>query len=127
MTILCFYDYIYEDHDAIDDGRRAERSIRGLQIAARRICNVRRRTLDTCVAIASGAHAAANASHRRRTSSAANVRLPSYRSMKSFDVRNACGSARDAFMQRRPVRRMADALCAAAYRFRKTLVGQCDA
>ncbi|BAX63591.1 hypothetical protein BSFP_064640 [Burkholderia stabilis] len=30
MTILCFYDYVCEDDDAIDDGRRAERSIRGL-------------------------------------------------------------------------------------------------
>jgi hypothetical protein len=30
MTILCFYQYVCEDHDAIDDRRADERPIRGL-------------------------------------------------------------------------------------------------
>jgi len=100
MTILCFYGYICEDHDPIDDGRAGERPIRGLQIAARPICNVWRRKPGMCVTIASGTHAAANASLERRTSRTGNAWAPSYRSMKSFDVRNTCGPARDVFTQR---------------------------
>ncbi|WP_193102818.1 hypothetical protein [Burkholderia sp. Z1] len=127
MTILCFYGYVCEDPDAIDDGHSDERPIRGLQIDARPICNVQCRKPGMCVVIASGTHAAANASHRRRTSTAGNARSPSYRSVKSFDVRNTCPSVRDAFTQRPSVRRAADALRAPAYRFRKTLVGPGEA
>ncbi|MBN3834490.1 hypothetical protein [Burkholderia sp. Ac-20344] len=100
MTILCFYEYLCEDHDAIDDGRAGERSIRGLQIAARPICNVRCRKPAICVAIASDTHAAANASRERRTSRTGNGRAASYRSMKSFDVRMTCIPACDVFTQR---------------------------
>ncbi|WP_174988327.1 hypothetical protein [Burkholderia lata] len=100
MTILCFYGYLSEDHDAIDDDRADERSIRGMQIAARPICNVCCRKPGMCAAIASATHAAATASRERRTSRAGYVRAPSYRSMKSFDVRNTGGPARDVFTQR---------------------------
>ncbi|WP_174944087.1 MULTISPECIES: hypothetical protein [Burkholderia] len=100
MTILCFYGYLCEDHDPIDDGGAGERSIRGLQIAARPICNVCCRKPGMCAVIASGTHAVTNASRERRTSSPGYTRAPSYRSMKSFDVRNTCGPARDVFTQR---------------------------
>ncbi|WP_196482791.1 hypothetical protein [Burkholderia stagnalis] len=56
-----FYGYVCEDHDAIDSGRADERSIRGLQFAARPICNARRCTLDARAVIAAGLPAAANA------------------------------------------------------------------
>ncbi|WP_179255141.1 hypothetical protein [Burkholderia sp. HI2500] len=100
MTILCFYGYICEDHDPIDDGGAGERSIRGLQIAARPICNMSCRKPFMCAAIASGTHAAANVSRERRTSSTGYTRASSYRSMKSFDVRTTGGPACDVFTQR---------------------------
>ncbi|KVV64886.1 hypothetical protein WK90_13650 [Burkholderia cepacia] len=80
-----------------------------------------------CVAIASGTPAAANASLERRTSGAGYPRPPSYRSLKWFDIRNVSDATGDAFTQRPSVRRTIDALRAPAYRFRKTLVGRCDA
>ncbi|WP_179254953.1 hypothetical protein [Burkholderia sp. AU15512] len=95
-----FYGYICEDHDPIDDGGAGERSIRGLQIAARPICNMRCRKPCMCAAIASGTHAAANVSRERRTSGTGYTRAPSYRSLKSFDMRTICGPARDVFTQR---------------------------
>ncbi|WP_175914409.1 hypothetical protein [Burkholderia metallica] len=100
MTILCFYGYVCEDHDAIDDGRAGERSIRDLQIAARPNCNVRCRKPGMCSAIASGDPAAANTSCERRTSHAGNTQASSYRSLKSFDVRNTRSYACDVFTQR---------------------------
>ncbi|MDY7802412.1 hypothetical protein [Burkholderia stagnalis] len=56
-----FYGYVCEDHDAIDSGRADERSIRGLQFAARSICNARRCMLDARAVIAAGLPALANA------------------------------------------------------------------
>ncbi|WP_175903363.1 hypothetical protein [Burkholderia seminalis] len=58
------------------------------------------------VAIASGVHAAADASPGPHTARNGNPCVMSYRSMKSFDIRNRCGPERDVFTQR--------ALCGAA-------------
>ncbi|WP_155122987.1 hypothetical protein [Burkholderia ubonensis] len=127
MNILCFYGTVCEDHDAIDFGSVDERSIRGLQFAARANCNTCRCTLDARAAIASGTHAAAHA-----LASMANIaRRPCAVVRISIDeiigYRKEIRSDDDVFMQRGSVRRTADAVGTPAYRFRKTLVGPRDA
>ncbi|WP_321808549.1 hypothetical protein [Burkholderia sp. BCC1993] len=127
MNNLCFYGYVCEDHDAIDVGPVDERSIRGLQFAARANCNACRCTLDARAAIASGTRAAADA-----LASMANIaRRPCAVVRISIDeivgYRHAIRSDDDVFMQRGSVRRAADAVGTPAYRFRKTLVGPRDA
>jgi hypothetical protein len=118
MNILCFYGYICEDHDAIDFGATGEHSIRGLQFAARTDCNACRCPPGARDAIASGVLAAANAlvsmtNGARRHRALAPISIDEIVRFRA-DVR----FTDDVFMQRGAVRRMADAVCAPAYRFR---------
>jgi len=127
MNNLCCYGTVCEDHDAIDVDLFDEHSIRGLQFAARAICNAWRCPPGVRVVIASGSHAAANA-----LTSMANGALRQY-AIHAISIdeivrcRNEMRASDDAFMQRHSVKRTADAVGTPAYRFRKTLVGPHDA